>query len=774
MLAVQFFVPARYWIALVLLCAGASSLNAGEPSIRALNLRGLTIGGTTTLVVDGDNLGTAPRLSFAFAAKQELKAGATDKRATFDVTLADGVAPGYYNLRIVTDGGVSLPAVVAVDRLSQLSFAATIDELPVALHSALSGASVLETKFKGKANDKVRIEVEAQRLGSKLRPIVHLYNPKRVQIGWSWPTPALFGDTRLEATLPDDGTYSITVHDQEYAAPAPGFFRLRIGQWSFIDQTFPPVVNPSQSGEIEFLGGPDLPRASLPSAPSMTPLAWPKSADNWSGPRPFVRVSNSTEVVEQPDTGKVQELPAGLVGVSGRLSAPGEEDRYRVAVVPGTKIRLEVFAERFGSPLDAAIVVRGEKGESLARGEDSPATVDPILEYTIPANTTSIIVGVVDAQGRGSPRGVYRLLVDPLAPEQRSDFSLTTSAQRLSLPVGGNALTPVFVDRQGYSGCIELAAESLPAGVKLEGTTIAEGADGALITVIRNESAFEPVVLSLRGRSAQGQSREVLSKGHPLESFQPWLATELAVAPTTFNAADFQVDWRELPSEAQIVLANKLPLPIKIIRQDPKTAVRLSLVTSQIVTLLRNQPDPAKTLRAEKAVELGANATDGEVVMLVPADLSSPVYDVTVQAELLTADKKTVLATAFAPVKRLKVVSPVALELATDLPKEVTLDAKTGATLKVTGKVVRREGLKSDVTVTLAGIPNGARANPATVKGDAAEFSIDLVLSANQPAGEIKGLKLSATTAPDSKAPNVRVKSNDIDIVLTVQQPPKT
>ena len=75
------------------------------------------------------------------------------------------------------------------------------------------------------------------------------------------------------------------------------------------------------------------------------PLAWPKSG-TWSGPRPFVEVSSRQEFVEPSAHGKPLELPAGRVGVSGKLSTPGEEDSYRVAVEPKTKVRFEVFAER--------------------------------------------------------------------------------------------------------------------------------------------------------------------------------------------------------------------------------------------------------------------------------------------------------------------------------------------------------------------------------------------------------------------------------------------
>ena len=84
-----------------------------------------------------------------------------------------------------------------------------------------------------------------------------------------------------------------------------------------------------------------------------------------------------------------------------------------------------MFAERYGSPLDAALVVRNEQGTELARVEDSPGTLDPILEYTVPATVTAVVVGVVDSQGRGGPGAVYRLVVEPARTGSvKKDFQL--------------------------------------------------------------------------------------------------------------------------------------------------------------------------------------------------------------------------------------------------------------------------------------------------------------------------------------------------------------
>jgi hypothetical protein len=576
-----------FWLPLIAVCLITASLHAGEPTLRSLNVRGLQIGGTTTLVLDGDQFGKSPRLLLPFPAKQVLKPGVTANRATFDVTLDGAVVPGYHNVRVLTDGGVSLPLVITVDRLPQKSLAAKVDGLPIALHGVVSGSATLETKFAGKAKQKVMIEVEAKRLGSKLRPVLHLIGPKSLQVAWSWNTPTLFGDTRLEAVLPEDGTYTVSLHDAEYAAPAPNFFRLRIGEWSFVDQVFPPVIGKGKGQQVELLGRAAALHMDLTAQKDakVFPLPWPKE-ENWSGPRPFVWISSHAEFVKQSPAGKLQELPVGPVGVSGRLLKPYDEDRYRVAVTPGTKLRLDVFAERYGSPLDAALVIRNDKGDQLARADDSPGTLDPVLEYTVPPKVNSIIVGVLDAQGRVGPRGIYRLTVKPVSATSTESFVLFTPSQRISLPIAGRWVFPVLIERRGYQGKINVSAANLPAGIKLDGTVIPEGADGTLVTLQRSELAVAAVITKWRGRSVSSEDRPVQIKGHPLERLQPWLATEIALGPIAIKGADFHIDWRDFPMDKGLVPGTKLVLPIKVVRPADKSTVKLTLLTSQKPPLL--------------------------------------------------------------------------------------------------------------------------------------------------------------------------------------------
>jgi len=721
---------------------------AAEPTIRSLNVRGLQVGGTTTIVVDGDDFGKAPKLLLPFPAKQSLLPKSTEKQATFEVSLDGAVPPGFHHLRVVADGGVSLPAIVGVDRLPQKVLAKDPVEAPVAIHGSVTGSTVFEVPLVGKANQKVMIEVEAERLGAKLRPVVHLYAPNKRQLAWSWPVRHLLGDTRLEATLPADGTYMITLHDAEYAGGAPGFFRLKIGQWNYADRVFPPIPS-ADAKQVELVGNAnvkvDLPMKRAPFAP----LPWPAEG-TWSGLRPFAETGTRPELAAGDSLAGM--LKVGSYAVTDRFTKPFEESRFRIPAAPNARMKFEVFAERLGSPLDVALVIRDDKDNVLARAEDGPGTLDPTLEYVVPDKTTIVNVGVVETQGRVGALAAFRLAVDPAGTPPLPDVRLFTPTSRLAIPAGGSWVVPVFAERKGLFGPIMLS----------NGGTIAADAEGALVTVKAN--ATDAAIQSWTG-SASGLMRPVLVRGHPLEKFQPWLAAEIAVAPTTAKAADFAIEWRNLPDSAGLVPAQKLALPVKVSRLDPAAPVRLTLLSSQAP-----QTDPNRAVRMEKPIELGAKIGDGEVVALLPAELSAASYDIAVLAELLSADKQRVLATAFTPVKALPVRMPIAIKLVSPPKLVAKLDPKTPTMAEIKGEIVRSEGYKDDATVTLTGVPPGVAAPTATVKANETAFALKLALPPSLAAGEF-ALALSASGVTNPMQPGLRVKSREIRVALVVNAP---
>jgi hypothetical protein len=170
----------------------------------------------------------------------------------------------------------------------------------------------------------------------------------------------------------------------------------------------------------------------------------------------------------------------------------------------------------------------------------------------------------------------------------------------------------------------------------------------------------------------------------------------------------------------------------------------------------------------EKPVELGAKISDSEVVALLPAELPANAYEIAVQAELLSADKQRVLATAFTPVKRLPVRMPIAVTLTGPAKRDVKLDPKKPVTIEFQGEIVRSQGFAGEATVTLVGLPAGIAPPTFVVKATETAYTLKLAVPPSVPPGETKGIKLSASAATDAKQPTVRVKSRDIELSLTV------
>lgn len=799
---------------------------AAEPVVRNVDIRGLQIGGRTTLTIDGAELGAAPTLLLNLPGAQiERAEGNSPTKAVFHVQLGGDVVPGLYQFRVATDEGVSAPTVLSVDSLPQVAFAAKIERTPVALHGSVNGSTTLETQFTGKAGEELTIELESQRLGAKLRGVVHLLDGKRQQLAWSWPSRLLGGDARLTAKLPADGVYTIQIHDAEYGPPAPSFFRLKIGAWHRAELAFPPVIERNKTTSIELLGNLPVSKVDVPAGGERAAVAapWPTGVVA-SGPRLPVLVSRMVERVEGPPSADVNAIqpadpPTGFplpLSFSGRLLGADEQDRMRLQVAAGAKIRCEVFAERLGSPLDAVLVLQDEKGAQVARADDGPNTTDAQLEYTVPANVSQVVAVISDAQQRSGPDCIYRFMVTVVTPPppptptqpaagqgqaqaqaagggtaaasgsaatsatQDLDYRLLTTVDRVNVGRGGRAVLPMVVERRGYDGPIRVVVAGAPQGLSFDSVEIPAGADGCLLPVA---GQVEPIagaqtatIVSIAGvvpdgQPISGERRIVEWDAHPLGDSQPWLRSELALsfaAPTK----GFQIDWNNLPDDRALLLGGKTTLPVKIVRPEGEaTPVRLTFVTAQNVPRVNNNPDPNRSLRLEKPIEIAADKSDGELVVLVPAELSSAAYDVAVIAELLSKDKQKVLATSVTPVRRMKTQYPFELQLAAG-SVEQTLDPKAATTVNFMGRVERRGDFTGDVTIAATGQPGGVKIDNVVVKSGASDFTVAVVFPPKFAAGDVGGIKLTASGVPDTARPNPPVRTREIALSIKLAPPP--
>lgn len=700
----------------------ALPLLAGPPVIGNLPIRGLRIGSANTFAVEGAELGPTARLLLPWPnGTATLADGATPQRAVFNVTLPDSVAPGIYAVRIGTRGGVSNAALIGVDRLEQRPYAPQLEAVPAALHGSVSGEQRLRVEMTGKKGEALAVDVESQRLGGGLRPVIRVYDSAGTQLAWSPPRVDLAQDARLETKLPADGRYTVEVHDVLFRAAAPGFLRLKIGTFAFGSMVLPSGVSLGTKPQLEWIGG-NLPagtRTEFAAPPAGTVTgelpAVPPPSVIYSGHAPRVAVSDFPEVVELPATAAAAGTPGSAapasaapasaasasaaagssshgkppLAISGRLALPGEEDRLRIDVTPGSRLQFDVVARRHGSPLDGVLTLLGPAGNGLVSGDDRPGTADPGVDFTVPEKMDSLVISLRDLQRRGGADFTYRVVVRDLG---RPSATATTDTDRWNVPAGGTLLVPFTIARQAYDGPIALEFADLPPGVQARGLAIAPGATQGLVSLTAAATA-EPA--SAVGRwlvkNAGGSptfAQPVLAADSPLFRLRPWGREEMSVAVA--EPAVLTVDWGPDAVDAdQLPLGGKLARTVVLRRPVPAAAAAGTAATGAAATdapnvppatvrfrLVTTQPMPKKTVKEnnkdvqkddlDRALRLEGEPTvaalasgaqaEQSLAVLVPADLPAGPWSFAVVAELLGPDGKTVVATAATTVRTLPTV----------------------------------------------------------------------------------------------------------------------
>jgi hypothetical protein len=778
-------------LAALVACTLPASACLAAPTINNISLRGLTIGQPTTVVIDGSDLLPDPRIVLPVkVASQSVKPNATPSRVEIEITVDSSAAPGIYSFRVASGKGISSAVAVGIDKLPQLPFGPEIAALPAALHGNVAGPQVLKTQFRGTKGTHVVLDCEAQRLGSNLKPIVRLYNERGTQIAWSPPRSSIGDDARCELTLPTDGTYTIEVHDRLYRAGNPAFFRLKVGTLQYADLAFPLGVSAGTKSLLKFVQSNLNTVAEMDVsgtlARSERSAALPP-ADALTGAAPKVVVSDFPELVEAPPAaGQLQALPQAPVGISGVVSAAGEEDKFLLEVQPGQNLRLDVLAHRAGSLLDGVLSIRNEQGQQLAANDDRPTSSDPLLDFKVPNGVTKLQLVISDMQKRGGAEYVYRIEVLDLG---RPDFELSVASGVLNLPAGATQIVPVEIERRAYGGAIELAVEGLPTQVKVENTIVPPGATIGLVAITAPAASPFASIARIVGKALESPMpvvRTARTEDAVGGKYQPQLLDEVGFAiaePSPINIA-----WQPASDDA-LPLGGKLPAKVQLARTAGVAGnIRLRLVSSQPMPQKKvEQPQPPRrrrgkavpmqtvddidrALRLEGTSQFGPDQAEPTVNILVPGDLARQAWDLAIVAELLAPDNKTVVATAATPVQRLTAMTPFAVELAG--PLKIDARAGLGETGKFVGKVTRRPGFAAPLTVTLTGLPKELPPPITVVPPDKSEFELKVVFPFGSKPGELANVRLVAVT--DANRPDA-ARSDEIAVAVNVvpgEKPP--
>lgn len=494
----------------------------------------------------------------------------------------------------------------------------------------------------------------------------------------------------------------------------------------------------------------------------------------YSGVRPIFLTSNLEEFVET----KQSDVPmlAGDVplAINGRIEKAREIDRYIVNVTPNSKLRFDLMGRRINSPIDARITLKNKAGNVLAANDDRSGQPDALLDYTVPSDLKTLLVEVSDITAQGSKSNVYRLFI---ADQSTPSIIATVPDSGFNIAKNSNMLIPVSVTRQNYSGEVQINLHTQTAdSLEVSGNRIAAHSDVGLLTLTNNSNSPQvftlTAVIKADGKKVKNDIvAEVRSPETSVAKGFSVLRKQLVAAP--MHSKQLEVQW--LTPVGSLGLLNGGQLKTNVILKKSanlKGIVRLRMITNQRIPKKRIRKDNKDTfvddlervLRADN-VELTESQQQGMVIVNVPADLPNNVFDAVLVAELLSADKKSVILSASTKTQLLR--SRVALEAKLTLGKSVTLPKSGTAKLDVAGTVTRN-GINAMVRVSIDGLPKGVTVAPFNLPPNQSEFETTFSIPVNAELLKLKKLSLNFTAidSQDPKQTIARTKPQTVKIKL--------
>lgn len=362
---------------------------------------------------------------------------APDDKGKAKATIAADAAPGIRLLRVFNAEGVSeatrfvvgtIPETVEAKPNQAPAQAMRLEKLPVCVNGRLDKAGDMDHfAFDLRKGQAVRLELLAYTLGSPIDPLFHVLDANGVRLATASDARNL--DPALTFVAPADGRYLVQLAgfthppaaEVSFTGGSPVLYRLTVQPAPVAARVFPAAVATGAPVALTRRGwGLEKGKAAF-QAPATPAPAWGRIASLAvpEGGLPVdVLVSPAVPQVETEPNDKPEQatrataLPAVF---GGALPDRGDTDRFAVPVKKGQKLRAEVFAQRLGLPLDAALRVMDETGKVLAAVEDQTDHGDPVANWTAAADGTHQ-VEVSDQFHRGGESHEYVLEVSEVKP----------------------------------------------------------------------------------------------------------------------------------------------------------------------------------------------------------------------------------------------------------------------------------------------------------------------------------------------------------------------
>lgn len=425
---------------------------------------------------------------------QEVHGQTKPVASTFNVSVAEDVPPGMYDVRAIGLYGVSNARTFVVGHREEVAETEDNNTQETAQQIALnqvvnakadSAADLDYFKFEGTEGQHVVVEAIGSRIDSRLDAVIELYSPSGRRLASEMKR--LRFDPSIALQLPETGQYTVKVRDFTYRGGAEYFYRLTASTEPYIEFVLPPAGQPGTTATYTLYGR-NLPGSTpaeqsidgtplekldveitLPESTSDNPLVrnrflteadvggffYSLSTETGESNRVLIQYSASPVVFEaepndDPTAAQTVAAPGEL---AGQFQSRSDVDYFEFDAKANDVWIIESFAQRLGNSADVYLkleqVTVDDQGKEtvkqIAAVDDDDAqlygnvfdsrTDDPTYRFQVPADG-KYRISVRDRyfEARGNPGLVYRLSLRKPQP----DFRLIAMPHRP--PQGANKL----------------------------------------------------------------------------------------------------------------------------------------------------------------------------------------------------------------------------------------------------------------------------------------------------------------------------------------------
>jgi hypothetical protein len=466
----------------------SSSLSAAPPTLTNLYPAGAQRGTS----VDVTATGTLDASTKLWASGKGVTAEAAKTKGKFKVTVAKDAIPGVYWLRAHNADGASGLRPFFVGTLPEVVEKEPNDDFKKP--HAIEGSCVVNGKLE-KSGDVDCFAVQLKK-GQTLVASLEAHHTLRSPMDAMLQVLSSDGfvleenndfhdlDPQIAFTAKKDGTYIARVYafpsqpdaSIRYFGSDACIYRLTLTTGAFADFAMPLAVGPDVK-EVEAAGwnlSPQTKKLTLSPLDGHFAVAF--------GPN----VANSVRVRREPNPTYAKAAGALKPAFSavGAIESPRGESLITFEGKKGQALTIQVESRALGLAVNPVVRLLDKDGKLLTRAEPGKLNGDTTTAYT-PTSDGTFTVAVRDLYAGGGPRHVFllRVLSEP-------DYDLTVTTDRFALAPGKPTTIPVKVTRlRGFTKPVEVTAEGLPEGVKVEVTTLAKPDPNTVTLSLTSEKA---------------------------------------------------------------------------------------------------------------------------------------------------------------------------------------------------------------------------------------------------------------------------------------------